>query len=183
MQVALSTAGFLSGSVLVVPNCTWAGNETDMLIIEPNLRLIDVEIKVSRADLKADAKKDKWWHSRPWSKRHLPREPRAWPAKVWKHYYAFPRELWTDDLAQHLPAASGILLVYALKAEHIRDRGGLGKYGVGQLHCTVQRRAKPNKDAKPINANDAVDLARLCSLRMWAVIREQSRISMTQPTT
>src|SRR5690554_6203769 len=48
--------------LVVVPNCNWTGYEADVLAVTTDLRLIDVEIKISRADLKADAKKDKWWH-------------------------------------------------------------------------------------------------------------------------
>lgn len=182
MQVALSTAGFLSGSVCVIPNCNWTGNEADMLILEPNLRIIDIEIKVSRADLKADAKKAKWWHRRPWSRRHKAPEPRQWPDKVWKHYYAFPRELWTDDLFEHIPANSGVLLVFMDTAHRRHDRGSIGVFNHGILTYAVKRRAKPNKDAKPIGVRDAIDLARLASLRAWALIREANRITMTEAT-
>ena len=164
MQAALSTASFLSTSVLVVPNCCWTGNETDMLVIEPNGRIVDIEVKISRADLKADAKKDKWWKPRPWSRRHAPREPAQWPAKVWKHYYAFPAELWDDKLLEHLPPASGVLLV--------------GKQGGPFVE--VKRRAKPNKDAKPVATADVWNLARLSSLRYWAIARE--RIAKDQLT-
>lgn len=48
--------------LVVVPNCNWTGHECDLLVVTENLRIIDVEIKISRADLKADAKKEKWWH-------------------------------------------------------------------------------------------------------------------------
>ena len=41
--------------VLAVPNCCWTGSECDLLVIAPCLRIIDVEIKISRADLRADA--------------------------------------------------------------------------------------------------------------------------------
>lgn len=47
--------------VLLVDRCNWTGNECDVLAVTVDLRVIDVEIKISRADLKADAAKDKWW--------------------------------------------------------------------------------------------------------------------------
>ena len=43
--------------LVVVPNCSWPGSECDLLVVTPSLRIIDVEIKISRADLLADTKK------------------------------------------------------------------------------------------------------------------------------
>jgi hypothetical protein len=142
-------------SVLVVPNCNWTGYECDLLVIEPrNLRVIDVEIKISRADLRADAKKDKWWHSRPWSRRHEQRKPREWPKNAWKHYYVMPREIWDDSLLAGIKESSGILLL---------DRGMATGY-------SVRRQPKPNREATPISPADAVDIARLATLRMWSAL-------------
>jgi len=47
--------------VVLVDNCSWTGHECDVLGVTRDLRIIDVEVKISRADLKADARKDKWW--------------------------------------------------------------------------------------------------------------------------
>jgi hypothetical protein len=152
-----------SQSVLVVPNCGWTGHEADLLIIEPGLRIIDVEIKISRADLKADGKKDKWWVSRPWSRRASiePRIPRQWPDKVWKHYYALPESIWDESLVSTIPEASGIILL-----KHVpQARAG--------IIINVTRKAKPNREAKAISHVDAIDLARLASLRMWAALRKK----------
>ena len=87
---------------MLVDNCNWTGNECDVLGVTTDLRIIDVEVKISRADLKADARKDKWWRSLTWDEATAKgydtsnwnpwahREPRDWPRKVWKHYYALP---------------------------------------------------------------------------------------------
>lgn len=169
--------------LVVVPNCNWTGHECDLLVVTENLRIIDVEIKISRADLKADAKKEKWWHREHlgyWPTvselRHNPRmnelrlereyrrgryksTPKDWPRKVWKHYYALPKEIWTPDLVAALPSAkSGVLLL---------DREGYPR-PVGQaMRVECIRRAQPNRDALPIGPAAAVDIARLASLRMW----------------
>jgi hypothetical protein len=138
-------------AVLAIPNCNWTGNECDLLVIEKkNLRIIDVEIKVSRADLKADASKAKWWHTRPWSRRRTTDSPRQWPAKVWKHYYVIPSAIWDAKLLLDINVNSGVITV---DSDH---------------KLNVIRAAKPNKQAKPITSADAIDLARLASLRMWA---------------
>lgn len=149
---ALARQTFESRHLVLVPNCNWPGNETDLLVVTCDLRIIDVEVKISRADLKADAKKDKWFHS--WDYRlDGERRAREWPSRCWKHYYCLPREIWEDALLAALPSPrSGVLLMH----EH-----------GGKLAITCRRRATPNRDAKKISAEDAVDIARLASLRMW----------------
>ncbi len=169
--------------LVVVPNCNWTGHECDLLVVTENLRIIDVEIKISRADLKADAKKEKWWHREHigyWPEvttmRHHPRldklmvesthrraryksTPKDWPRKVWKHYYALPKEIWHPDLLAALPSSqSGVLLL---------DRDGYPRPVGEVMRIDCVRRATPNRDAAPISPLAAVDIARLASLRMW----------------
>lgn len=148
--------------ILLVDNCQWTGHECDVLGVTQDLRIIDIEVKISRADLKADAKKDKWWNryervTAPAGYQYHQRreEPvaRQWPPKVWKHYYAMPAEIWQDALFAALPSPrSGVIL---LSERH------------GQLRVHVERRAQPNRDAEQITPAAAIDIARLANLRMW----------------
>lgn len=180
---ALALQFFNRKYLCVVPNCIWTGYECDLLAVTENLRLIDVEIKISRADLKADAKKEKWWkreHIGYWptvtEMRHsylsndlelfrrdrrgrYKNTPKDWPDKVWKHYYALPKEIWRPELLDALPNQnSGILLLD--KHDYLRRTGEF-------MTVTCLRRATPNRDAKTISPAAAVDIARLASLRMW----------------
>lgn len=161
--------------VVLVDRCSWTGHECDVLAVTTDLRIIDVEVKISRADFKADAKKDKWWHRRFVG--HSPRRDvfdergvlrysvqdpvydethRAWPPKVWKHYVAMPAELWDAALLEFMPSpASGLLLVR-------EQRNSVTPIAV---HC--ERRATPNKNAEKLTPAQAVDIARLANLRMW----------------
>lgn len=159
------TYGLFKRAVLVVPQCKWTGHECDLLVIEPGLRIIDIEVKISRADLKQDLAKDKWWHHRPWSRRHEAAQPRQWPDKVWKHYYALPKAIWEDKLYVSIPPNSGVLLLESSKA------------GAITINCI--RRAKPDGKAKPITHVDAIDLARLCSLRLWSALQPSPGASAT----
>ncbi|WP_298016723.1 hypothetical protein [uncultured Castellaniella sp.] len=172
IAAALAQQTFNRKYLVVVPNCNWTGYEADILAVTENLRLIDVEIKISRADLRADARKDKWWRhenvgsplrledfdasGRLVRRRHAYAqqfELRTWPRRVWKHYYALPAEIWTDDLLPALGSeASGVLL--------LSDTG----HGL-QIRC--RRPAKPCRDAEKISPAAAVHVARLASLRMW----------------
>lgn len=168
---ALALQVFARKYLVMVPNCNWTGYECDLLALAPDLRIVDIEVKISRADLKADAKKSKWWHrehlgygpeqERIRNGRVVPRwrEPiynitaRQHPPKVWKHYYALPLEIWKPELLDALPSnSSGVILL---------------RQHEGRIYANIERRATPNRDAKAIEPADAVDLARLASLRMW----------------
>jgi len=155
--------------LLLVDRCTWTGAECDVLAVTRNLRIIDVEIKISRADLKADAHKEKWWDRGMGSfqgGKWVRPDPvaRLWPRSIWKHYYAMPEEIWKDDLLTVIPSpSSGVIL---LKPGH-------------QLPALarVLRRAKPNANAKPIGAEAVLDIARLANLRMWDAYEQIERMA------
>ncbi len=151
--------------VVLVDRCNWTGHECDVLAVTTDLRIIDVEVKISRSDFKADARKDKWWHrfgsqyigQDPVTGRMQYRTPepvhRPWPPKVWKHYVAMPREIWDDALFEFMPSPkSGLIL--------LREHNGV-------IEANCWRRATPNKDATRLTAAHAVDIARLANLRMW----------------
>lgn len=53
----ISTIFFKRDYLCVIDNCQFTGHECDMLGVTKDLRLIDIEIKISRSDLKADIKK------------------------------------------------------------------------------------------------------------------------------
>jgi hypothetical protein len=168
--------------IVLLENTSWAGHESDLLGVTTDLRLIDVEVKISRADLKRDAAKEKWWHRGPITGLGAPVEKRApdgrllssqrpflqestalfWPPKVWKHYYAVPAEIWKPEIEETLPSPnSGVLTL-------MRQRHEKGAPVV--VHCV--RRAKPNRDCDRISAADALDIARLASFRMWEAFKE-----------
>jgi hypothetical protein len=150
----------------VLPNCTWTGDEIDLLVVTRDLRIIDVEIKVSRADLKQDRDKSKWWHQ-PWGdwvdgKWVQPAKiAKPWPRKVWKHYYAMPAALWTDALLDFIQPVSGVLLVDETHR------------GTPTIECV--KRAKPCRDVSILTAEQVVHIARLASLRMWDAYRDLER--------
>lgn len=167
--------------LVVVDNCNWTGHECDLLVVTSDLRIIDVEVKISRADFKADAKKDKWWHRRftgygPVVEEHrdgrlvrMSQKPlydeteRLWPPKVWKHYYALPKAIWKPEMVEFINPNSGILLLREGRASM-------------PVIVDVERRVRANKDAEKITAAQAVDIARLASLRMWAAYSDVARM-------
>lgn len=155
--------------VVLVDRCNWTGHECDVLGVTTDLRLIDVEVKISRADFKADAKKDKWWHRQGWAWNEPRPDPvhRDWPPKVWKHYVAMPAELWDVALFEFMPSpASGLLLVREQRSS------------TTPIAVQCERRATPNKDAGRVTPAQAVDIARLANLRMWEAYRANDRLEV-----
>jgi hypothetical protein len=160
---AISLQTLARKCVVLVDNCNWTGHECDVLGVTTDLRIIDIEVKISVADLKRDAKKDKWWH-RPgwtWAKREAPGAvANLHPRKVWKHYYALPADLWKPELLECLPSpASGVLL--------LRE----GDWPQPPIIVSCERRATPAKDAYRLKPEDVMDIARLANLRMWEAYR------------
>lgn len=142
--------------IVLLPNTTWNGAEADVLGVTMDMRLIDVEVKISRADLKREMGKDKWWiRHHTWGQAG-PEQLLGFPPKVWKHYFALPAEIWKPQLEDILPSPnSGILLL---------DRSENTPSGVA-IHCV--RRATPNRDCSRLTPEDALDVARLANIRMW----------------
>jgi hypothetical protein len=172
---ALARATF-KDCVLVVDRCSWPGDECDLLVVTPSLRVVDVEIKVSRADLKRDREKDKWHeflsyeHQRALTAqlgrrptRAECRRPREWPRRVWKHYYAVAAPIWKDELLEHCNPTSGVLVVE------------LGRRGQC-ISLDVKRRAKPRPDHEPLKPEQVVAIARLAGLRMWDAYKDLERV-------
>jgi hypothetical protein len=149
--------------IVLVDRCNWTGHECDVLGVTMNGRIIDIEIKISRSDLVIDIHKDKWWHYSSWMRHAIQpdRVLREHPPRVWKHYYAFPAELWKPELVKRLPSpASGIILM--------RE----SEWPQPPVIAKIERRAKPAKDAYRMTPEQMLDVARLANLRMWDAYAE-----------
>ncbi len=167
--------------VVIVPNCNWTGNECDLLAVTTDLRVIDIEIKISRADLKADAKKEKWWHylsthdakQRTFQAGELypcGKIKIEWPLRVWKHYYAIPQVIWKPELMDCMPSQkSGVVLL---------NQPGESR----PAHIRCIRRASPNRDAARLSPESAIDVARLANLRMWEAFEKTPSKRPNQPS-
>jgi hypothetical protein len=164
MCAALARNTF-EGDLAVVNNCTHTGDEVDLLVVDVHsLKLIDVEVKVSRADLKADAGKHRW-QRQEWRGPQV-QLPRDWPVRVWKHYYAISADVWTPELLAYCRPKSGVLVVTAT--------------GKTPTTWSVQcvRRSKPNPDAQPIGLAELAQITRLATLRMWDAYSREFEKSM-----
>lgn len=134
---------------LIVPNVNWGMNlhECDLLVATQAGYLWEVEIKVSRADLKKDAEK-----------RHGHRSHRI------KHlYFAIPKYL--EHCIEFIPEHAGILVVERYEGNEWRDAGVRAR----------QIRKPATNHCAPISANERYQLARLGALRIWDLKRKLAR--------
>ena len=167
---------FAAKYLCITPNCTFTGNEADLLVVTKDLRLIDVEIKISRADFRADAKKDKWGRHKKGmyfeeaifgengkiigGRIHYHKFKLDWPRRIWKHYYVMPEDIYTPDLLDDAASEKSGILVLS------KDTNGSGSHFISPV-----RAARANRDAEKITHEEVVNIARLASLRMWNTIR------------
>lgn len=158
---------FRGKHLIVCPNTYWPGNETDLFVVRCDLRLMEVEIKISRSDLKADKHKEKWFEpwkfepGQPWlPKAERPRIRRTHPLRIWKHYYCMPETVWKEGLEPEIPPTSGIILM----RDHRTHPG-----------CWLHRQAKPAKTADRITPEELADIARMQSHKMWDAFAEVDR--------
>jgi hypothetical protein len=152
---AMAMMVFDRHALVLVPNCYWTGDECDLLVVRTDLRLVDIEIKVSRSDLRRDASKAKWVELAAFTGGQWKRDevPRSHPRKVWKHYYALPRDIWTDELASCISPASGVIT--------------MSRRSSGEVYAHVRRQAKPAPDPHRLTLPEVIDIARVCHVRYW----------------
>lgn len=131
---------------LTVPNVSWGLNmhECDLLTLNKSGYASEIEIKVSKSDLKADAHKS-----------HLHRSNRI------RHlYFAMPKEM--ECCEEFVPIQAGIVLVW-----HDADAYG----DKPRYRCQLVRRPITNKCARKFTPEEVLDLARLGTLRIWTLKR------------
>lgn len=127
---------------LCVSNVSWSllPYEADLLAMTGSGYLVEVEIKVSLADLKRDAAKAKW-------------NSRAFGELVSRFYYAMPLPLWEKDSAKEcVPEGSGVIVVA------VRDTG---------IRASIAIEAA-RRPARPLTPRQQFDLARVGSYRAWS---------------
>lgn len=138
---------------ICVPNISWGLglHECDMLFLDRNNLLTEIEIKRSRADLKADALKP-----------HGHRDSR-----IAALYFCMPEKI-ADSIAG-VPERAGILVL----SPYISD--WRPKSDPRTTMCvTLLRPAVPNKNARALNAGEIFTMGRLLGLRYWE-LRDKCR--------
>ena len=150
IEIEIATRYFNKRVDLIVPNVTWGFHgfsECDLLVCKNSGYLIEVEIKISKADIVKDNRK-KHNHNRRFIK---------------ELYFAIPEKL--KCFADLIPEDAGIIIVFE-KAEIVfLNYNNFEKYT--RKHPTLLRRAKINPGYMKVTIEDKYKLARLGTLRMW----------------
>lgn len=142
-------------SNLIVPNVYWGMNmhECDLLVVSKAGYLTEIEIKITRADLRADKKK-----------LHGHRCPR-----IKRLFFALPDYL--EHCIDMVPERAGIILVRPNSVDYKANPFWIPR-------CREIRPAQRNKVAHKISDADRYKIARLGALRIWRLkdmIAKQAR--------
>ena len=135
--------------ITMLNNTYWPGHESDMLVITRDMKAIEIEIKISKQDFKADRLKKKWSgftvhkHSKSKVKN-----------KIWKHYFCMPSHLYSKDILEFLPNPNcGVILLKMHKC--------------GTITHHFVKNAKAFKNCSLLSKRDVYNVARLVNLRYW----------------
>jgi hypothetical protein len=130
---------------LIVPNVSWGFSwgryyhEADLLVIRPSGYLIEVEIKVTASDIKADRNKGHMHASN----------------KVRELWFAVPSSLADNP---NIPERAGILSVPEV---HWNENNS--------AWVKTMRPAKRNPQAERVTAEDRLRLLELAAMRIWTL--------------
>jgi len=147
MEIALSSWLDYRAN-LIVPNVYWGMpgfHECDLLVVSKAGYLTEIEIKITRADLRADAKK---WHGHNSN-------------RIKRLFFALPEYL--ESAIDLVPERAGIILV----RPNVPDVDP-----IWTPRCREIRPAQRNKIAQKISDADRYKIARLGALRIWNLTRK-----------
>jgi hypothetical protein len=156
---------------LIVPNASWGVglHECDLLILSQRNYATEVEIKISRSDLRADLKKSHGHNS----------------VKIKNLWFAVPFEL-VPDAAELAPLRAGILGIRLARLNrggwHIREKLGIRDISTRELgmswgtsipstyidgEVTIIRNPQPERGARAWTTQERLKLAEIGLLRYW----------------
>lgn len=130
---------------IIVPNVSWGlgVHECDLLVVRPTGYAIEVEIKVSKADLKKDAEKRHGHDSH----------------KIKELYFAVPDKLY-EAAIEFAPLHAGIITV---------SWNGTIVHPQIDGFASIKRPAIVNKTARPLTESEINTVARLGAMRIWGL--------------
>lgn len=141
---------------MIVPNISWGLglHECDLLVVRKSRYAIEVEIKISKADLVKD--KDK---------RHGHESD-----KLKELWFALPEPL--EKHIEHVPERAGIVIV----REHTFSSWSTNYEERTVLRCDVIRKAVPNKDARKLTEEEYHKVGHLGCMRIIDYIAANNRL-------
>ena len=147
---------------LIVPNVWWGlgfQHELDLAVLTKSGRLWEVEIKVSKSDLKADKKKY-CAHMDPQN-------------RISRLYFAVPEKL--ENCIDLIPKTAGFLVVLErqYKAVYQNDKSGT------RIHVEERRKPKIIKSARKLSDAEIQKLYHLGAMRIWNLKKKLQKARQT----
>lgn len=136
----------ISGNI-IAPNIYWGWDllyEADIVVITKSHYAYEIELKVSKADLKADSKKRHGHNDYHNRFKYL--------------YFAMPEEIYEAEL---VPERAGVLLLVS-KTDY---------NGNDTTYLRTERWPTKNKDSRKVTDKEYLKLLELCHHRVWMLKR------------
>ena len=138
---------------IIVPNISWGANfnhECDLLVINmKTYHCTEVEIKISKSDLKADLHK---WHGHSSN-------------RIKYLYFAIPINL-LPTAEEILPDTTGIITVEKF-VRGINDGHFYDPYTHTETHIYRRAKVNPNSKLRALTEKEVVNITRLGCMRIW----------------
>lgn len=153
----------------MVPNIREGLNihECDMLILNKNDYAVEVEIKISKADIKKDLQKGHGHHSK----------------KIRRLFFAIPEKLNTEEIHKLIPERAGIFVITdPVKIYNdVLHNGKPKKVSfIIPPKCHMVRTAKINKSARQFTDYERGEMGRLGMLRYWNIRHNFSKFPIVE---
>lgn len=129
-------------------------HECDVLVLNGSNYAVEVEIKISKADIKKDLKKKHGHNSN----------------KIRRLFFAIPENLYTEEIIAMIPERAGIFVV--TDPAEVKENGYDGKPMPSWIElpkCVLKRNAKINKNARAFTLAERATMGRLGVLRYWNI--------------
>jgi len=137
---------FDSRANIIIPNVHWGlglAYEADLVIVNPSRYVTEIEIKVSKGDIKADLSKKYYAHK---------------SRKIKKFFYAVPENL-ID--CEYLPLDCGLIVV---SEQGKKSRARINKRS---NRCRIIRPPRVNSRAEKLTDKEYSHLLHLGCMRIW----------------
>jgi len=163
MEVAIANY-YNTRTNILVPNVSWGlfNYEMDIVVMTPAGYLTEIEIKISRADLKKDLEKRHGHNS----------------TRIKSLYFAIPEKL--KHCIDLIPERAGIYVAKYRKLSGIHYHYEQIKAPAGLFRYEIEEIRKPiiNKNAPALDLADKLQFYRLGALRIWDLKRTVNKLIM-----
>lgn len=132
---------------LIVPNVSWGlgfNHELDLAVLTHSGYLWEIEIKMSKADLKRDKQKGHGHYSN----------------RISRLYFSYPEDMDGPEIREHIPPRAGIVIVRNAQLRGTR---------IFPAHADLVRAPIRNRDARPIDKSEQETMHKLAAMRVWSL--------------